>query len=61
MEYETLAAALKLAPKRTLPAVTAEDAGALLVVDNEGKWSKGEVITATISVNETKLEITAAE
>lgn len=57
MDIETLAAAKKV----VLPKATAGDAGAVMVVDNEGKWSKGEVVTATISVDGTKLKIITAE
>lgn len=61
IDQETLFAALSLAPSVTLPAVTAEDAGAGLVVSSEGTWEKGEATTATISVSGTTLSITAGE
>lgn len=59
MDVETLAVALKLAPKKTLPAVTPSDAGLTMVVGNDGKWTKGEVVSATISVdNHTMVVVT---
>ena len=57
MDVETLAAAKKV----VLPNATAGDAGAVMVVDNEGKWSKGEVVTATITVDGTKLKVITSE
>ena len=60
MDGGTLAIALALI-KKVLPATTPEDVGALLVVGANGKWTTGEATTATISVSETTLTITAAE
>ena len=61
MDAETLAVSLKLAKKRVLPQVNSGDAGATLVVDNNGAWAKGEVVTSAISVSEHTLVVTAAE
>ena len=49
MDVETLAVALKLAPKKTLPAVTPSDAGAALVVGNDGTWQAGDVLPEVTS------------
>lgn len=57
MDMVTLGAALALA----LPHAEAADAGALLVVGEDGKWVKGEATTATISVSGTTLTITGGE
>lgn len=58
MDAVTLAAAVAIAKKTTLPAVTNADAGATLVVDSQGQWAKGEAVTATVSVSGTTLSIT---
>ena len=58
MDAETLGAALALSKKKVLPAATSGDAGAVLVVDSEGNWVKGESVDAAISVSGTKLVIT---
>ena len=55
MDAETLAIAMK----KTLPKVDTADAGAMLVVSNEGTWEKGEPTTATISVSNNTLSITS--
>lgn len=47
--------------RRTIPKVTPEDAGAVMVVGEDGNWTKGEVTDATISVVGHGLVITAAE
>lgn len=60
MDVVTYALALS-ADKKILPAVTSADAGALLIVGNDGKWTTGEATTGTISVSENTLVITAAE
>ena len=52
MDLITLAAALKLAPKKTLPQTSAEDAGEMLVVGSDGNWTKGAATTATISASQ---------
>ena len=57
MDAETLAIALK----KGLPKADSGDAGATLVVDENGKWAKGEVVEATISVSGKKLVITGGE
>lgn len=58
MDVETLAVALK----KSLPQADSGDAGAVLVVDENGKWAKGMVIPDTvISVSGTTLVVTAAE
>lgn len=58
MDAETLAIALK----KGLPKSNDGDAGAILVVDENGKWAKGTVISETvISVSGTTLVVTAAE
>ena len=58
MDVETLAVALKLAKSRVLPVTEAGDAGDVLVVDNNGEWTKGTPISATISVSGTTLVVT---
>lgn len=58
MDMQIIAAAVALAKKKILPAATASDAGAMLVVDSQGQWAKGEAVTATVSVSGTTLSIT---
>ena len=55
MDVETLGVAMK----KALPKASASDAGSVLVVSNEGTWTKGEPVTATISVSGTTLSITS--
>ena len=61
MDAETLGAAIALAKKKVLPTVSTEDEGATLVVGQDGKWTKGEVVSNTITVSGHKLVVTAAE
>ena len=61
MDVETLGAAVKLAAKKTLPPVTASDAGDVMVVGNDGKWSHGQAIESTVSVSGTTLVFTTTE
>lgn len=58
MDGDTLGAALALV-KKLLPETTAEDYGATIVVGQDGKLTKGEVISNTISVSNNKLVISA--
>lgn len=57
MDSTTLGAAIAMMGK-ILPSVEAADAGAVLTVGNDGKWTKGAATTATISVSGTTLTIT---
>jgi len=59
MDAETLGAALALVKNKLLPKTTPEDAGATIVVGQDGKLTKGEVISNTISVSNNKLVISA--
>lgn len=61
MDAETLAVAVKLAKKKTLPPVTSEDEGSMLVVNENGEWSKGTPISSTLTVSGNTLVVTAAE
>ena len=47
--------------RSTVPNATPEDAGAAMVVGQDGKWTKGEIVNATITVEDHGLYITAAE
>lgn len=47
--------------RSTVPNPTPEDAGAVMVVGQDGKWTKGEIVNATITVENHGLYITAAE
>ena len=61
MDAETLGAALALAKKTVLPAAAAQDEGAALVVGSDGEWTKGQPISATITVSDTTLVVTSGE
>lgn len=60
MDMQTLGAALALAKKTVLPAVSQEDSGMQLVVGSDGEWGKGATTTASVSVSGTTLTIMEA-
>ena len=59
MDMQTLGAALALAKATVLPKTEAGDAGEVLIVGNDGKWTAGAVTGATITVSGTTLVITS--
>lgn len=61
MDIVSIGVAVELAKKTVLPQASSGDAGSQLIVDENGKWAKGEPITAAISVSGTTLTITGGD
>ena len=58
MDMTTLGAAVALAKKVVLPTAEAADVGKVLTVGDDGKWTAGAPISATITVSGSTLVIT---
>ena len=57
MDVETLGAAVAIAKNTVLPKAAPSDAGTTMVVGQDGKWTKGQPISASITVSGTTMVV----